>query len=250
MGTLSQSFYVKQFQEFYQEIAKFKHLAHMAPRTASSSLSTEDALGGVPPYWQEVVLTIQELANKAGNKGGPCTSEAYKEFLFLLVALADDVFLHLEWSGKKGWQANLLESKFFHTAVAGERVFQQIERLLETRPVGCAEMAVVYLMALALGFRGKYWGTDDHGKLEEYRRELYALAFHQDPDLTSSSHHVFPEAYTHVLKGGRVKTLPNPHKWLVGLTIGGVTFVILAHGVWLRVTGKISQLVQEILSFG
>lgn len=250
MGSLIHSFYVKQFRELYQDIAKFKHLARMAPHTHSSSLTTEEALGGIPPYWKEIVLKIQELAKKAGNEGGPCVSEAYKEFQYLLVALADDVFLHVEWAGKRGWQANLLESKFFNTAVAGDRVFQQIERLLETRPVGCADMAVAYLMALALEFRGKYWGKDDQGRLEHYRRELYALAFHQNPELVAISHHLFPEAYTHVLKGGRVKHLPNPKKWVVGLAVGGVVFVILAHGVWFQTTGKISQLVQEILSFG
>lgn len=253
METLTHSFFVAQFREFYREVVKLKHLALSGSGSIPATPAGEETVSlqaGAHPIWRRIVEVLHGLEKKAGYGGGPCVAEAYKKLQFVMVALADDVFLHLDWPGKASWQANLLESKFFHSASAGERVFQQIERLLEDRHVGCEEMAVVYLMALSLGFRGKYWGVDDHGRLDAYRRDLYALAFHRTPDLLASTPHLFPEAYAHVLEDGRVKKLPNPKKWLVGLAVGGGAFVVLAHGVWLQATEKISHLIQEILTVG
>jgi len=253
METFSHSFFVEQFREFYREVVRLKSRAlneSWHPASPSPGEDVPPTQVGVNPIWQRMVEVLHRLAKNAGYKGSPCVAEAYKELQFVMVALADEVFLHLDWPGQASWQANLLESKFFHSAVGGERVFHKIEQLLDDRHVGCGEMAVVYLMALSLGFRGKYWGVDDHGKLDEYREELYALAFHRKPHLLTSTTHLFPEAYAHVLSEGPIKKLTNPKKWLVGLGAGAAIFVVLAHGVWLHATQRISHVIHEILAVG
>jgi len=40
-----------------------------------------------------------------------------------MAAFADEVFIHMDWEGKRAWTSNLLESTLFHSHVAGERFF-------------------------------------------------------------------------------------------------------------------------------
>ena len=50
----------------------------------------------------------------------------YSEVVYIMVALADDIFLNSEWEGKQFWEDNILEQKFFNTQIAGDEIFNRI----------------------------------------------------------------------------------------------------------------------------
>ncbi len=251
---VTQSFLLAQFQEFYAEIIRLKAAAQTNSwqgQTDPEVLPTDDEMTRRQhPIWLRLLAHLHQLAQEAGTDGGPCVADAYREAQYAMAALADETFLQLDWTGKDEWRGNLLESKLFQSHVAGERLFEKIDHLLESREPGCGEMAAMYLLALSLGFRGKYWGIDDHGQIARYRRELFALVFRRNPDLLHESKHLFPEAYRHTLDQSRAKKLPNPKGWAMGLVACVFGFVLVAHGVWWYVTADIDHLVRQILAIG
>ncbi len=251
---VSQSFLLAQFQDFYSEVIRLKGLAltdsWKDELNSEGLLDKSEMTGGRHPIWLRLLSQLHQLAQQAGTDGGPCVVEVYREAQYAMAALADETFLQLEWSGKEEWRANLLESKLFQSHVAGGRIFDRIDQLLETREPGCGEMAALYLLVLSLGFRGQYWGVDDQGQIARYRRELFALVFRRNPNLLQESKHLFPEAYRHTLDQSRAKKLPNPKRWAVALVVCVCGFVLITHGVWWYVTTDLDQLVRQILAVG
>jgi type VI secretion system protein ImpK len=191
--------------------------------------------------WQRLVALFERQATSAWQYGGTYGAEFYREAQYVMVALADEIFLHTEWEGKKVWVSNLLESKIFQSHAAGELFFQKLDRLLVDRDPVYKDLAAVYLMALSLGFKGKYRGSDDSGKLARYRQRLFAFIFRREPQLGQNEKHIFPEAYYHTLREEARKRVPNPKVWVVILCI--VIFFYLAgtHGLWMSLTSRLDE---------
>jgi type VI secretion system protein ImpK len=174
-------------------------------------------------------------------------TDNYFEAQYVMAALADDVFIHLNWEGKHAWTSNLLEAALFGSHTAGEKVFEKLDRLLRDRDPADRSLAAVYLNALSLGFRGKYYGVNDHGRLRRYRNELFAFIFRQPADLDGDAKVAFPESYVQNLKQEKSRKLVNPRVWVA--VLGVVLFVYLAvsHGLWMKLTSRIEQANQEIV---
>ncbi|HVF44455.1 MAG TPA: DotU family type IV/VI secretion system protein [Pyrinomonadaceae bacterium] len=189
--------------------------------------------------WQRLVSLFERQEAQAWRYGGTYGAEFYKEAQYVMVALADEIFLNTEWEGHRSWVSNLLESKIFRTHVAGELFFQRLDRMLVERDPVYRDLAAVYLMALSLGFRGKYRGRDDRGQLERYRRQLFHFVFRREPDLDSPTRQMFPEAYYHTLRDETKRRLQNPRAWLILLCAVVVAYVALTHGIWSKLTGRL-----------
>ena len=104
---------------------------------------------------QRLLLLFEHQARDAGTYG----SEFYREAQYVMAALADEVFLQLDWEGRNYWLSNLIESQIFQTHISGELFFQRLDRILQERDPALRELAAVYFMALSMGFRGRYRGT-------------------------------------------------------------------------------------------
>jgi type VI secretion system protein ImpK len=196
--------------------------------------------------WQCLVSLFERQEAQAWRYGGTYGAEFYKEAQYVMVALADEIFLHTAWDGQRLWVSNLLETRKFRTHVAGELFFQKLERLLVERDPVNRDLAAVYLMALSLGFQGKYRGRDDRGQLERYRRQLFAFVFRREPELKSESRHVFPEAYYHTLREETRRKLPNPRAWVILFCAVVLAYVALTHGIWVKLTGRLFQVNERI----
>ena len=59
--------------------------------------------------------------------------------------------------------------------VAGEALFQRIDRLFQQPDGGSRDLAAVYLAVLGLGFEGKFRAHDSRGEVTEYRLRLHRL---------------------------------------------------------------------------
>jgi type VI secretion system protein ImpK len=213
---------------------------------AGSQLAPSDDLRASTFVWQRLVSLFERQEAHAWRYGGTYGAEFYKEAQYVMVALADEIFLNTEWEGHRSWVSNLLESKIFRTHVAGELFFQRLDRLLVERDPVYRDLAAVYLMALSLGFRGKYRGRDDRGQLEGYRRQLFHFVFRREPDLDSPTRQMFPEAYYHTLREETRRRLPNPRAWIILLCAVLIAYLALTHGIWVKLTGRLFEVNERI----
>ncbi len=195
--------------------------------------------------WQNLIALFRRNAVQILRVAGKPTDN-YFEAQYVMAAFADDVFIHLDWEGKRAWTSNLLEAALFQSHVAGELFFDKLDRLLRDRDPADKTLAAVYLSALSLGFRGKYNGLNDHGKLRRYRQELFAFVFRQPQDLTSDSKIAFPDSYVKNLREEKRKKLTNPRVWLAVLAFVIVTYLAVSHGLWMRLTSRLDYENQQI----
>jgi type VI secretion system protein ImpK len=197
--------------------------------------------------WQRLITLFQRQEINAWKNGGSYGVQAYKESKYVMVALADDIFLHLEWEGQVAWVSNLLEAQIFGSHSAGQDFFENLELLLREQNPNFRDLAKVYLMALSLGFEGKYYGMSDRGaKLARYRRRLFTFIYDREPDLDDETRYVFPEAYYHnVREEGRGK-LSDPRKWIVVLCLVIVVYTAATQAFWIQFTRELNTVNQSI----
>ena len=196
--------------------------------------------------WQNLITLFRRNAVQIMRAAGNPTDN-YFEAQYVMAAFADEIFIHLEWEGRRAWTSNLLETALFQSHVAGETFFDRLDQLLRERDPAKKSLAGVYFAALALGFRGKYHGLNDHGKLRRYRQELFAFVFRQPPDLMNEAKVAFPDSYVKNLRNEERKKLTNPRVWLVVFAAVLVIYIAGSHGVWLSLTSRIESVNQRIV---
>ncbi|MDH3601084.1 MAG: DotU family type IV/VI secretion system protein, partial [Candidatus Tectomicrobia bacterium] len=229
-----ESFLLHQFHEFYSEVIRLKHLVQSGTWTFLAETPYE---GGIEPSLavqhvrQRLCALLADQVSIGAQRSGDFGSVIQRESQYIMAVFADEIFVHLPWEGQTTWQANALESQFFQTHDGSERFFDKLEQLLHTRDPAYTEVAAVYLRVLGLGFRGKFWGTDDAGQLAHYRQQLFAFVFHHNPALGSNLQPLFPDAYAHTLTEERGTILPQVWKWVVALAVV-VVWCGVASRVW------------------
>jgi type VI secretion system protein ImpK len=196
--------------------------------------------------WQNLIALFRRNGIQILRAAGKPTDN-YLEAQYVMAAFADDIFVHLNWEGRRAWTTNLLESALFQSHVAGEKFFDKLDRLLRHRDPANKSLAAVYLSALSLGFRGKYYGLNDHGKLRRYRRDLFDFIFNKPADLDNEAKVAFPDSYVQNVRKEKRKKLTNPRVWLAVLGIVFLTYLGTSHGIWLRLTSRIEQVNNEIV---
>ena len=249
-STLSETFLLSQFRDFYREVVRLKRVvathAWMAPATQIADAATARTRA-VTAVWQRLLTLLEQQELAVGRRGGEYGAMFYKEAQYVMAALADETFLHLDWVGKADWQAHLLEAKLFDSQSAGEVLFQKIERLLHSGDPVYNDLATVYLIALGLGFQGKFRGHDDGAQLADYRRRLYAFIAHREPELLHATQPLFPAAYAHTLVTGKARRLPTAQRWWVLLACTVLLLGGMSHVLWMRVSTDLRQTIAPIL---
>lgn len=166
--------------------------------------------------WQVLVSLLQNQAAEARRLGGVLAGDVYAQAQYLMAALADEIFLNLEWAGRERWRNNLIESKLFESHNAGDIVFERLDELLVRKDAVDIDLARLYLATLALGFQGRYRDADGGlGDLFAYRKRLLALISQREAMVVSNKERFFPQSYTGVLDQGRETFLPYMRPWLL-----------------------------------
>ena len=194
--------------------------------------------------WQNLFALFRRNAIQMMRVNGVAT-ESYTEAQYVMAAFADEVFIHLGWEGSRTWTLNLLETALFRTHVAGEMFYDNLDRLLAKRDPQTRDLAAVYLNALSLGFRGKYHGQNDHGRLMNYRRDLFTFVFQRPPDLKSESKIAFPDAYVQTVRRDK-KKLTNPRLWLAVLALVVVSYLLVSQVIWQSLTARLNQQLDQV----
>ena len=173
---------LRRFGDFYAEIFRLKQLAQKGTAESEASLAPSDPRENDQAGNENenaIRGAVAELLdrNVPGNKptDDANAAEVQRELLYIMTAVADEIFVRSESPGGLYWQANRFEERLFHSHEAGERIFRNIETVLARQDEAASELAAVYLAALVLGFRGNYRDKDDSGVIESYRRRLESV---------------------------------------------------------------------------
>jgi type VI secretion system protein ImpK len=212
----------------------------------SELLQPADSFRVSAVVWHSLVTLFQRQAITAWKNGGSYGAEFYKEAQYVMVVLADEIFLHMEWEGQRAWVSNLLETKILRTHAAGQIFFEKLDRLLQEQNPIYRDLAAVYLMALSLGFKGKYYGMDDRGKLARYREQLFTFFCGREPDLNDETRYLFPEAYYHNVRGEAQRKLTDPRRWIVVLCLVIVVYLAATQALWVQFTQELNTVNQGI----
>lgn len=237
---------LEQFQAFYLEIIDLKRSVRVPPVLPAGTLEVLPPGGHAETVWLKAAALLDRLSQHMIH-AGPVAAQVHREARFVMAALADEIFVHEDWDGARYWLTHLLETRLFHTHSAGEVFFIKISALLSRNDPADDHLAVIYLMALALGFRGKYNGDPEGDKiLLHLRNRLYEVIRSRQPRFFIDAAHLFPDAYLSTVNEGVVRYLPRPGRWLA--IAGGVVvfWFFVAWGVWAVVSSPVSSKLAEI----
>lgn len=243
----AESLLVRQFRAFYATLLRLKHEVQdgtYVPSARGADASRSD--GGTPEIQRELVTLLHDQKQAAQRNGGTPLLDRCERAQYAMVALADEVFLNLDWSGRDYWYNHLLETRQFDSQNAGDQVFAIIDDLVNQRAAS-ADVATVYLYTLILGFEGKYRNSSDASPLRERRRALYQHIQHQASDRLSDRQPLSPDAYRHTLDHGTVRLLPNLRGWTSGLGAVVAVYLIVSTLLWWWHTDELADLAQQIL---
>ncbi len=247
----SGSILMDHFREFYTEVIRAKQrIASSAPTASMSKADSANDMALNQSIRKRLISILQKQERQAERSSDGL--EQYKEAQYLMAALGDEIFLSLDWKGKTMWRSQLLESELFHSHSAGETIFRKLDKLLQERDHLKRELAQVYLMAIALGFEGKYRGEEDQKELEKYRLQLFGFIAQRDPDsigdflYNNEAKRLCPDTYEHSLVNRHSKDLPGPKKWFVLLALLVIGWLGMQHYLWTDLTKEIKDVIERI----
>lgn len=240
------SFVLRFFEEFYSEVVKLKKRVQNEIWISDDpdKEATPESTAKYILVHLKSILDRQMLA--APRYGGEFAASYYEEAQKIMAGLADEVFLYLDWKAHNYWENNILESKVFGTHTAGETFFKRLDKFLVMRDPIRADVARIYLLALGLGFKGKYRDQDDMGKLDSYKKQLYSFIYHQDSKLFKGIDKLFPDSYVHTLETGMSRKLYDFRPWVALFFITFLVLLYTSYNVWYRTTGEMQQTVKNI----
>ncbi len=242
-------FVTEKFQQFHAELVKLQERLRDGNAAFDFDAPADVRGAGLSASaaWRRILSILERQEQDAVRQGGDLGLEIYKRAQYAMAALADEIFLNMDWPGRDAWRQNLVEAKLFGTHRAGEELFERIDALLRDRDTGQAEIARVYLSVLALGFQGKYRGRPDaEQEIEVIRRRLYRFVFGRDPRVVRGREAVAPQAYMGMIERPRVE-LPHLKPWIWAIVLVTLVWAVGQHLIWQHTVEHIDPLVERIL---
>lgn len=248
------SYLLKLYHQFYLELMRLKNMA----QTGNWVYSFEEEIehqgdpgrtGAVSSsmIFQRLVRLLNQQEKEAAKKGGDFGVKLYNDARYIMCAVSDEVFLTLKWTGQENWSKSLLETRFYGTNAGGELFYKKINEILQKQDPVYSEIAIMYLYALSLGFRGKFHGVNDEGQINTYKQRLYQFLYKVKPSLDGNFKMIFPEAYRHTLEKKNKIEVPGIRRWY-GILAGTFTVILAASFfLWERMTTDLNSIVLQIL---
>jgi type VI secretion system protein ImpK len=187
-----------------------------------------------------VVTASAALAPQAG-RGAPV------EPGYVIAAFADEALLTCPpWPGQAAWPGMLLEEGLYGSRIAGERLFEVAETLLAVPTPRPPPLVSVLLLALTLGFRGRWRGIDDGGAVARLAGQLHASLFRGAAPSLAGGERVLAETPLHVLLDRRGRRLPSPRRWLLATFVLAVLYVAASQVLWRMAVDPVLDLARII----
>jgi type VI secretion system protein ImpK len=192
-------------------------------------------------------ILLEEQALKSAHHLGDFAQSHFKEAQYLMVAIADEVFLTLNWPGQRHWERHLLETQLFQSQVAGESFFDKLDFIISNPDPMKAELAILYLYCLSLGFKGKYRGIDDQEKIQWYKKQLFTLINHRDTDLfLPGRKYLFNNLYDYTLSAPPTKGLPDVKSWVITFVGVATVYLFITYVLWYKIVRDLDDALQLI----
>jgi type VI secretion system protein ImpK len=216
----------------------------------------EDKAPTARPDPEIILERLQQfLENDARNFSRKATEmmlAQYREAQYAMVALADDVFLHeIDWYGRDVWRGNHLEQRIFQSRLAGDRIFERMDKLLASGDRRLLQLASIYLCILSLGFRGRHRGPRGEVLVRGYAQRLFEMISGRDPlllgDFATTVRPLVPSAYAHTVTGDSARRgrFQLRWPWVAALIVAG--WLVLGQAAWIWFSLDTSNAVHEIL---
>ena len=234
LETVSDDLLVRQFRHFYEELER---IWQTAPPCSSSAEAI--VLARQVSRQLENLIEMQSLEYRQG--GSRFAQQAAEDARYIKAALADEVLLRQDWSGREIWSQHLLEATMFRSSVAGEKVFDDIKHLLRAREPAQRTLAQLYLFTLALGFQGQYRDQNAKDLLAGLRRELFQFVFQRQADLAGRDRVLSPQPYANTLSHIAPKRMAPLSRWKLILLGSVISLLAISELLWLWPTWQLRQ---------
>jgi type VI secretion system protein ImpK len=188
---------------------------------------------------------LDEIGQEILRRGDEREQRRYRELQYVMVAFTDEIFLSLSWEGQDFWREHLLEERIFASHHAGTQFFHNIDELLRQRDPTFSDVAAGYLLALSLGFRGRYQGLEGESAIERYRQQLFAFLFQRNSGLGEDVQ-LYPQSYAYTLTGKPQSWLPVLRPWLFAIAAVLGLYVLVGHVIWSHESSRISRMIDDL----
>ncbi|WP_342261905.1 DotU family type IV/VI secretion system protein [Alphaproteobacteria bacterium endosymbiont of Tiliacea citrago] len=232
------SFLTNAFEEFHQII--FKYRKKIKESSFFNPLDNEEQkIKKIFSIQTEISSFMKTKASEIFHETGKIGGDIFEEVSYIMAALADEIFIFLNWEGKNYWKNNLMEKKIFNSNNSGEVIFDKISEVLKDQSIEAAELSIIYFYCLALGFRGVKAGSPNYeSEIQELKSKLYYKIYYKDSKLFKEKQLLFPMAYKslfvekNVLKGNSVRFWK---RILIGTVLSYLIFVELMWSIKMKV---------------
>ena len=234
------SYLVDHFYAFYSELVALKRqFSAQLESGAEAGIANDDQnLSENAKSVSRQLIGVLELHHiDAQRTGGSHSFEINREAQYLMAALADEFMLRFEWPGREVWGSCLIEDALFKTRISGDLFFDRLDELLRSRDVARLDLALVYLMILAVGFEGRYRGSDCRERMESYKRALYRFRFDRDADIFNPTRHIAPQAYDSTIRNIMPQYVANIRPAVVTMVCTFIGVLIVSQILWMWKAG-------------
>ena len=170
-----------------------------------------------------------------------------EEAQYVMVAMADEVFLGFDWPGREAWARRPLEAESaYGTQLAGERIFDRLKAILTDRPSVSSDLLGVYLAALCLGFRGRYRVDPTSPDPERFRHELMRELGRVDPHRVARAVELCPDALKDVRDKEPRTSLPSLRDGGLPLIIAVASMLVVGQLLWSYQTAEVRDRLDQV----
>jgi len=189
-----------------------------------AALLPQEASGPQPQYTKfrdEVLVALKRIEDEAPRHG--IESEDAREAVYALSLFVDGQVAESDWTVKAEWMAEPLHIVKLQDAEGGINFFKHLDDL------GDRQKAVreVYLVCLALGFRGKYAeldATQQAAQIGEIRQRV-VRSIHSTP--LEKLGELFPDGYRPA--DPIEDEVPPPPRWWALASLGAVVLAVVVY---------------------
>lgn len=193
--------------------------------------------------WSSLENFVREYLNNFEDQNH--VPKKYVEIQYIMISLADEIFLKKNKIISDFWKNNLLEYQFFGTRSSGSLIFDKIETLLVNNDKIHIDIAYIYLTTLSLGFKGKYSTSNNDEEIKSYKKQLYNFI----SKIAESNIQEDKSKFSNTLSiPWKVKEifLPNVKKWYFYIFLCFAIYIILSPVIWYLINYDLSKKINRI----